>query len=123
MIDPIWLKAVAKTLVLPPTGLLLLALLGLSIRRRFPRAGSLAAWTGVLLLLILSIPVVGGLLVQTLGPPVFHPAQASNAQAIVISAAARAATRPCGGDTPNELTLERLRYGTVVARPRTCRSW
>lgn len=118
MIDPIWLKAVAKTLVLPPTGLLLLALLGLSMRRRFPRAGSLAAWTGVLLVLILSIPVVGGLLVQTLGPPpVFDPAQASNAQAIVILGGGTRRHAPeYGGDTLNELTLERLRYGTVVAR-------
>jgi len=118
MIDPIWLKAVAKTLVLPPTGLLLLALLGLSMRRRFPRAGSLAAWTGVLLLLVLSIPVVGGLLVQTLGPPpVFDPARASNAQAIVILGGGTRRHAPeYGGDTLNELTLERLRYGTVVAR-------
>jgi len=118
MIDPIWLKAVAKTLVLPPTGLLLLALLGLSMRRRFPRAGSLAAWTGVLLLLILSIPVVAGLLVRSLGsPPVFDPAQASNAQAIVIlGGGTRRHALEYGGDTLGELTLERLRYGTVVAR-------
>jgi uncharacterized SAM-binding protein YcdF (DUF218 family) len=88
------------------------------MRRRFPRAGSLAAWTGVLLLLILSIPVVGGLLVQTLGPPpVFDPAQASNAQAIVILGGGTRRHAPeYGGDTLNELTLERLRYGTVVGR-------
>ena len=118
MIDPIWLKAVAKTLVLPPTGLLLLALLGLSLRRRFPRAGSLAAWTGVLLLLILSIPVVAGFLVRSLGsPPVFDPAQASNAEAIVIlGGGTRRHALEYGGDTLGELTLERLRYGTVVAR-------
>ncbi|HEY8623141.1 MAG TPA: YdcF family protein [Casimicrobiaceae bacterium] len=118
MIDPIWLKAVAKTLVLPPTGLLLLALAGLSMRRRFPRAGSFAAWTGVLVLLVLSIPTVAGLLVRSLdATAVFDPAQGSSAQAIVVLGGGTRRNAPeYGGDTLGELTLERLRYGTIVAR-------
>jgi uncharacterized SAM-binding protein YcdF (DUF218 family) len=118
MIDPIWLKAVAKTLVLPPTGPLLLALAGLSMRRRFPRTGNVAAWTGVVVLLLLSIPMVAGLLVRSLGEsPVFDPAQASSAQAIVVLGGGTRRNAPeYGGDTLGVLTLERLRYGTVVAR-------
>jgi uncharacterized SAM-binding protein YcdF (DUF218 family) len=118
MIDPIWLKAVAKTLVLPPTGLLLLALVGLSMRRRFPRTGSFAAWTGVLALLLLSIPTVAGLLVRSLDTsPVFDPAQASSAQAIVILGGGTRRNAPeYGGDTLGELTLERVRYGARIAR-------
>ena len=118
MIDPIWLKAVAKTLVLPPTGLLLLALAGLSMRRRFPRTGSFAAWTGVLVLLLLSIPTVAGLLVRSLDTsPVFDPAQASSAQAIVVLGGGTRRNAPeYGGDTLGELTLERVRYGAAVAR-------
>ena len=96
MIDPIWLKAVAKTLVLPPTGPLLLALAGLSMRRHFPRTGNTAAWTGVVVLLLLSIPIVAGLLVRSLGEsPVFDPAQASSAQAIASVMHSRAASMAC----------------------------
>ena len=118
MIDPIWLKAVAKTLVLPPTGLLLLALAGLTMRRRFPRAGAIAAWTGVLTLLLLSIPVVSGLLVRSLGEsPLLDPTRVKGAGAIVVLGGGTRPNAPeYGGDTLGGLTLERLRYGTVVAR-------
>ena len=118
MIDPIWFKAVAKALVLPPTGPLLLALVGLSMRRRFPRTGSVASWTGVLVLLVLSIPAISVLLVGILGQsPVFDPAKASSAQAIVVLGGGTRRNAPeYGGDTLGVLTLERLRYATVVAR-------
>jgi uncharacterized SAM-binding protein YcdF (DUF218 family) len=118
MIDPIWLKALAKTLVLPPTGPLLLALAGLSMRRRFPRTGSTAAWTGLVTLLLLSMPIVAGLLVRGLGEsPLFDPTQASSAQAIVVLGGGTRRNAPeYGGETLNALSLERLRYGTVVAR-------
>src|SRR5450755_2236417 len=118
MIDPIWFKAIAKALVLPPTGPLLLALAGLSMRRRFPRTGSVASWAGVLVLLVLSIPAVSALLVGVLGEsPVFDPAKASSAQAIVVLGGGTRRNAPeYGGDTLGVLTLERLRYGTVVAR-------
>lgn len=118
MIDPIWLKAVAKVLVLPPTGLLLIALLGLCFRRRYPRAGMFAAWGGVVGLLALSLPAVAGFLVWCLGPsPPFDPAQASKAEAIVILGGGTRRRAPeYGGDTLGELTLERLRYGAVLAR-------
>jgi uncharacterized SAM-binding protein YcdF (DUF218 family) len=118
VIDPIWIKAVLKAIVLPPTGLLLLSIVGLGIRRRFPRGGQAMAWTGVLLLLLLSLPVVGTLLVRSLDTsPAFEITRATNAQAIVILGGGTRRDAPeYGGDTLGELTLERVRYGARVAR-------
>jgi uncharacterized SAM-binding protein YcdF (DUF218 family) len=72
----------------------------------------------VLVLVALSIPFVALTLVRSLGEsPVFDPARASNAGAIVILAGGTRHHAPeYGGDTLGMLTLERLRYGTVVAR-------
>ena len=117
MIDPIWLKGIIKAIVLPPTGLLLLSLLGLGIRKRFPRSGIAMAWTGVLLLLILSLPVVAAFLVRSLDTSApFDSARASGAQAIVILSGDVRSAPEYGGETLGELTLERVRYGARVAR-------
>src|ERR1700676_1602066 len=118
LLDPIWVKAVLKALILPPTGLLLVALLGLSLYRRFPRTGRTMAWGGVLLLFALSIPAVSSLLMRGLesGPP-FDIARAADAQAIVIiGGGARRNAAEYGGDALGELSLERVRYGAVIAR-------
>jgi hypothetical protein len=107
VIDPIWVKAVLKTLVLPPTGPLLLALLGLGLWRRSPRLGAGLAWTGVLSLLLLSLPAVAPLLIRSLDIAApFHRRRAVQAQAIVILAAARRDAPDYGGDTL-ALTLTR----------------
>ena len=117
MIDPIWVKGVIKVIVLPPTGLLLLSLLGLGIRKRFPRGGITMAWAGVLLLLILSLPAVAAFLVRSLDTsPPFDIARASAAQAIVILAADTHIAPEYGGETVGQLTLERVRYGARLAR-------
>ena len=117
VIDPIWLKGVIKAIVLPPTGLLLLSLLGLGVRKRFPRGGIAMAWTGVLLLLILSLPAVAAFLVRSLDTsPPFDSARASAAQAIVILAGDTRNAPEYGGETLGELTLERVRYGARIAR-------
>jgi hypothetical protein len=118
LLDPIWVKAVAKSLVLPPTGLLLLALVGLALSRRFPRAGRAMAWSGVVALLALSIPVVSGFLIRSLDTaPPFDIANVSGARAVVIiGGGVRRHAAEFGGDTLGDLTLERVRYGAVVAR-------
>lgn len=118
MIDPIWLKAVIKAIVLPPTGLLLLSIVGLGIRHRFPRGGVALAWSGVLLLMVLSVPAVAVFLVRSLDTsPPFDTARAANAQAIVILGGGTRRNAPdYGGDTLGELTLERVRYGARIAR-------
>lgn len=56
--DPIELKAIIKALLLPPAGLLLLALLGLSMIRWWPRAGRRLALAGVIACWVVAMPVV-----------------------------------------------------------------
>src|SRR5215471_14281474 len=117
VIDPIWVKGIIKAIVLPPTGLLLLSLLGLGIRKRFPRSGIAMAWVGVLLLLILSLPAVAAFLVRSLDTsPPFDIARASAAQAIVILSGDTRSAPEYGGETLGALTLERVRYGARLAR-------
>jgi uncharacterized SAM-binding protein YcdF (DUF218 family) len=118
VIDPIWVKSLLKALVLPPTGPLLLALLGLAVRRRSSRLGIGLAWTGVLSLLALSIPAVAALLMRGLDLPApFDRERATGAQAIVILGGGTRRDAPeYGGDTLGTLTLERVRYGARVAK-------
>jgi uncharacterized SAM-binding protein YcdF (DUF218 family) len=118
LVDAIWLKALFKALVLPPTGPLLLAATGLWLIGRVPRAGRAIAWTGVLLLLALSTPMVAFLLLTFVdNSPPLDVERARSAQAIVIlGGGIRRAAAEYGGDTLGHLTLERVRYGARVAR-------
>jgi uncharacterized SAM-binding protein YcdF (DUF218 family) len=113
-----WLKVFLKALVLPPVGPLLIAAVGLWMVGRFRRAGQIVAWTGILLLLALSTPVVAHLLSTLVddSPPLDF-ARARGAQAIVIlGGGVRRDAVEYGGDTLGHLTLERVRYGAQVAR-------
>ena len=118
MIDPLWLKALVKTLVLPPTGLLLVAVVGIGLCSRLPRLGRALAAFGVAVLLALSMPVVADLLGRTVDTSVpFDMDTARTAQAIVIlGGGVRRDAPEYGGDTLAALTLERVRYGARVAR-------
>jgi uncharacterized SAM-binding protein YcdF (DUF218 family) len=114
----VWLKALLKALVLPPTGPLLLAAAGLWMSGRIPRAGRMVAWTGILLLLALSTPPVAFLLLRLVDTsPPLDVQRARSAQAIVIlGGGVRRQAAEYGGDTLGHLTLERVRYGAHVAR-------
>lgn len=112
------LKKLLAALLLPPVGLLLLAMFGLWLARRRPRlghgliAGSLAA------LWLLSTPWVAGQLIGTLedAPPIASD-DLRRCQAIVILGAGTYANAPeYGDDTVNALALERLRFGARLAR-------
>ena len=118
MIDPFWLKALLKALVLPPTGSLLVAAFGLGMLRRFPRAGRVLAFVGIVSLLLLCLPAVSDVLRQSIGgSPVLDLDRAQGAQAIVILGGGTRRDAPeYGGDTLGALTLERVRYGARVAR-------
>ena len=113
----VWLKALLKALVLPPTGPLLLAAAGLLMIGRV-RGGRIVAWTGVGLLLALSTPVVALLLLRLVDTsPPLDIERARDAQAIVIlGGGVRRHAIEYGGDTLGRLTLERVRYGARVAR-------
>jgi uncharacterized SAM-binding protein YcdF (DUF218 family) len=75
-------KEVATALLVPPIPLVFVALVGLLIERRHRRIGRFLQWFGVLGLLVLAMPVVGGFLLLTLeenlplSPPPGQPPQA-----------------------------------------------
>lgn len=108
------LKNLLSALLLPPgNGLLLLALAALYRRRRW--AFGLAVMAG-LLLLLQSLPPVAHLLIASLErqAPVFTTAD--GARAIVILGSGLDLEAPeYDGDTANERTLLRLRYGARLA--------
>jgi uncharacterized SAM-binding protein YcdF (DUF218 family) len=118
LFESIWFKSLFKALVLPPTGPVLLAAIGLALQRRHPRAGRALAAGGLLLLLILSMPVVAMFLLRFVdASPPLDLERARAAQAIVIlGGGTRHHAAEYGGDTLGRLTLERVRYGARVAR-------
>jgi uncharacterized SAM-binding protein YcdF (DUF218 family) len=117
LIDLYWIKALLKAAVLPPTGPLLVAAIGLALLRRSPRAGRCLAFAGVLSLLLLSVPAVAVFLLGLVDPyPPLDLDRAKTAQAVVIlGGGTRRDALEYGGDTLGRLTLERVRYGARVA--------
>ena len=110
-------KKVVAALVLPPTGPLLLALLGLVLRPVRPRLGGGLAWLGVLSLVVLSLPSVSHTLLRHLDDtPALDFARIGDAQAIVVLGGGLRQAPEYGGDTLGRLTLERVRYAALVAR-------
>jgi uncharacterized SAM-binding protein YcdF (DUF218 family) len=111
-------RRVLATLVLPPLGPLLIAIVGAALLARRPRLGRALVWTGLGLLVALSTGLVaGGLLRLVDDSPPLTAAEARSAQAIVILGGGVRRNAPeYGGDTVGRLTLERVRYGAMVAR-------
>ena len=108
---------VVGQLVLPPTSLIIIALVGLLLARARHAAGSALSAVCLLLLLALSTTVVALALMRTLEPPPLAPGDLAGAQAIVILAGGRVHAAPeWGGDTVNAATLRRTRYGAQLAR-------
>ena len=111
------IKKVLSALILPPTSLILLALLGIYLSRKHPRTGRTLAALSLTTLLILSLPITGNALLHSLeaAPPI-TAAQLKNVQAIVILGGGKNNNAPeYGGiDTVSKWTLERLRYGAYL---------
>lgn len=84
-------------------------------RSRFARG---LLWAGVLLAWLLSTPAIVSLILAPLeNRTLFDPAQAKQAEAIVILGGGRYAWAPeYGGPTVNDLSLARLRYGSRLAK-------
>jgi uncharacterized SAM-binding protein YcdF (DUF218 family) len=103
--------------VLPPTSLVLLTLLGLALLRSRPRFAVGLMALSQLTLLALAMPAVAGALARTLEPPPLRADALRRAQAIVILAGGlnRSAIE-WGGETINDFTLQRVRYGAHLAR-------
>jgi uncharacterized SAM-binding protein YcdF (DUF218 family) len=111
-------KKLIAGVVLPPTIALLVIASGLLLLERKPRIGRSLAWFGTLALLVLSLPPVSFALTKFVGDGApLDRKQALWAQAIVVLGGGLRRNAPeYGGDTPNWLTLERVRYAAKLAR-------
>lgn len=114
-----WLKQAVKVLALPPLAPLLVALFGLVLAGRRPRAGRAIAFAGVAALWLLATPAVGGFLIRCLddSPPLDIARAVAEAQAVVILGGGTRRYAPeYHGATMSPITLERVRYGALIAR-------
>lgn len=104
-------------LVLPPANLLFVALAGLLLRRRLPRAGTLLSRGALIMLLVLSTRFAANALLAPLEQtPPLTPEAARGAQAIVVLTAGVLARAPeyQDHDAPDSLALARMRYAAKV---------
>jgi uncharacterized SAM-binding protein YcdF (DUF218 family) len=114
------LKELLRTLILPPAGFLIIAIIGLLLLRRYRRTGIALVVVCVAGLWVLATPVVGAALTRaTQHFPPLDLSKPVQAQAIVILAGG--GLRPNaleygGGPVPEEELLDRLTYGAFVAR-------
>lgn len=116
-----WFKLLARAVMLPPTVLIVLALIGAALlASRHRRSGWACLLTGLALLWLLSTPLVAFELSRLVEVyPAFDPAKPTSAQAIVILGGVRDRFHaPEYDDKPAvELDLlERLNYGAWLAR-------
>jgi uncharacterized SAM-binding protein YcdF (DUF218 family) len=106
-----------SSLLLPPTSLIALTLVGVLMLRRRRLAGIMLIVGSQLLLLALSTPVVANAITRTLEPPPAAIEEIKRAQAIVVLGGGRNLASPeWGGETVNDYTLRRARYGARLAR-------
>jgi uncharacterized SAM-binding protein YcdF (DUF218 family) len=111
------LKKIVSALILPPTSLILLAFVGLWLSKKYTKTGRSLAALSLVILLILSLPLTGNALLQSLetAPPIGE-SQLKDVQAIVILGGGTDRHAPEFGneDTVNRWTLQRLRYGAYL---------
>lgn len=107
----------AAALLLPPSGLVLLALAALLGLRHRPRLRTGVVLFSLASLVACSLPVVAYALLRSLEPPPLADASVAGAQAIVVLGGGRSRAAPeWGGATLNSATLQRVRYGARLAR-------
>ncbi len=113
------LKLLLKSVILPPAGSLLLAILGLILLRRRPLPARSLLILGIGSLWLMSTPLVSDAL-EGLAEhyPPLDLRSAAGAQAIVIlgGGGERAFAPEYGGPAAEPLLLERLAYGAYIAR-------
>jgi uncharacterized SAM-binding protein YcdF (DUF218 family) len=104
------------SLAMPPTSLLLLAVLSLMLIKRWPTISRMVLWLSISSLLLLSLPVVSRGLVALLDAPQLDVKSAKSAQAIVILGGGLIRATPEYGDTLSSASLARTRYGAKLAK-------
>lgn len=114
---PFLIKKIVSALLLPPTSLILLAFIGLWLCKKHPKTGRTLARLSLATLLVLSLPVTGNTLLQSLetAPPI-NDDQLKDIQAIVILGGGKNNEAPefDNKDTVNRWILQRLRYGAYL---------
>jgi uncharacterized SAM-binding protein YcdF (DUF218 family) len=113
------LKLLLKSVILPPTGLLLLAILGVFLIKHRPRLGRACLILAIGSLWLLFTPWVSDRLSSLAEHyPPLDLRSAAGAQAIVIlgGGGQRAMAPEYGGPAADTVLLERLSYGAYVAR-------
>jgi uncharacterized SAM-binding protein YcdF (DUF218 family) len=115
----ILLKALLRNLILPPSGPVLLGLLGFALLKRRSVLARVFLFTALISLWLLSIPVIADALSGLVEHyPALDLSRATDAQAIVILGGGGQVKRApeYGGPAAEPILLERLTYGAYVAR-------
>lgn len=111
------LTNIISRLVLPPGGLILLALIGIALARSRARFGTGLALFSLIALYALATPIVARELIRSLQPSYVDPASDSTPGAIVIlTGGVIAQAQEYGTDTASEPSLARARYGMHLQR-------
>ena len=112
------LKSLARNLILPPAGLLILAVIGLLLMPRRRRLGGALVVTAIAALWLCATPVVADILMTMAERyPPLDPNRPLNAQAVVILAGGGVRNAPeYGGLAVEGSTLDRVAYGAFLAR-------
>ena len=112
------LLKIISELLLPPGGLVILAVIGIAVRRRHPKLAISCGLAAIALLIVLSLPVVGWWLDQNQARASYSPPPWPGADAIVVLGGGRRgyAVEYGADEKAGVSTLERLRYAVWVAR-------
>jgi len=111
-------KKLFAALILPPSGPLLLALFGCLVMRRRPRLGIAVALGSLAGLFALCLPIVGTALLQSLedSPPITATSLQSVDAIVILGGGTYFLAPEYAMDTVSRFTLERLRYGALLAK-------
>lgn len=117
----IMLGKIIGTLLLPPGLLIVLILSGFLLYSRYVRTARFFLVTGVALFILLSTPLISGLLlrqIETISSVSIEQIKQAKTQAIVILGGGRYASAPeyMTNDTVSRHSLERIRYGAYLQR-------
>lgn len=111
-------RAIARAVVLPPGGPVLLAVLGLGLLRRWPRLGRALVAAGLAIVLLLSLPVVSDVLSLAVEeyPPLGASQPAAAGAIVVLAGGVRQNAADPGGAALTHESLARLAGGAALAR-------
>ena len=116
-----FVKAIAS-IILPPTGLIVLAMVGIGMAMIWKKLGLWVAFLSMLGVLLCSMPAVSAVIVNSLQsdppiPPGDLKKTLAEADALVVLAGGRyTAAEEYGDDTVKSFTLERIRYAAWIVK-------